>query len=289
MNNSASPNCSFSTTVIGGATVGPQWGRAWARVCLHWVKSLSVSPLKFSVWLPTAVHQKKKKKKMKPRPLSSHVSAVIGRLRVCCSVICRRWPTRFCGTPHTPRSSTSGTCSCSARAASAAGCCGHARSTGWRSCPCRGWSCCRYVPASRPSPSRRRARRSPATSRSTPGRWCGRAGAGGAGSGAPPEFHQCSGYEAWWAWPHWSAPSGESPPLGNRASPASTSSTGSYRTYRGIYTSASCGPTPSAKKIKQSERFYRRVTIHKESIQNRFTWLIPLNQLVYLKIDRYSL
>lgn len=183
--------------------------------------------------------------------------------------ICRRSPTLLFCTLHTPHSSTSETCSCSVRAASAAGCCGLCRSTGSRSCPCQGWSCCRCDPACPPSLTPGPARRNPATSQSTPVRWCwaaadacgggggcsddgGDGGCGGCGGcygccGASGPAVRCSGCEPWWAWRCGSALWEWNPPAGTPAWPASTSSAGSCLTSRGTCISFSCGPAPPAR------------------------------------------
>lgn len=183
--------------------------------------------------------------------------------------ICRHSPTLLFCTLHTPHSSTSETCSCSVRAASAAGCCGLCRSTDSHSCPCQGWSCCRCDPACPPSLTPGPAHRNPATSQSTPVRWCsasadacgggggcsddgGDGGCDGCGGcygccGASGPAVQCSGCEPWWAWRCGSALWGWNPPAGTPGWPASKSSAGSCLTSRGTCISFSCGRAPPAR------------------------------------------
>lgn len=224
-----------------------------------------------------AVHRKKRYVAciMRSRCPSNH-SPLCWKVCFSCIIftflfICRRWPTLLFCTLRTPRSSTSGTCSCSVHAASAAGCCGLCRSTDSHSCPCQGWSCCRCDPACPLSLTPGPARRNPATSRSTPARWCLAAadacGGGGGGGcsddggdggcdgcggcygccGVSGPAVQCSGCEPWWAWQCGSALWEWNPLVGTPAWPASKSSAGSCLTSRGTCISFSCGRAPPAR------------------------------------------
>lgn len=132
---------------------------------------------------------------------------------------CTRWPTPWDGTPHTARSSTSGTCSCSARCESFSGCCVHGRSTVSRSCRCCGWFCCISVLVYLQSPPISWAHRNLGTSQSTPALWtC----FDGVRRWAPQCSHShhflfagwkphCSYSESWQEWPTGTSPLARSP------------------------------------------------------------------------------